>query len=173
MVLGWRRPGRVGRCRIPIPDQHLLVGLFHVLSDFGRSIVSERPAGCSARFASRLRVANACGVVPTGHPLPSVNPAPRQRGTCGGRMYRYNRCPKGGEHQRSPGSFGPSGAGRLRAQESRLRCAHLIRLLRRHLPAVARLEFSIRAVPFRRRRNRLIALRASGPCSGEGGIPKG
>ena len=28
MVLGWRRPGRVGRCRIPIPDQRSLVGLF-------------------------------------------------------------------------------------------------------------------------------------------------
>jgi len=27
-VLGSRRLGRVGRCRIPIPDQHSLVGLF-------------------------------------------------------------------------------------------------------------------------------------------------
>ena len=27
-VLGSRRPGRVGRCRIPIPDQLSLVGLF-------------------------------------------------------------------------------------------------------------------------------------------------
>ena len=34
-------------------------------------------------------------------------------------------------------------------------------------PAVARLEFSIRAVPFRQRRNRLIAPRASGPCQGK------
>jgi len=33
-------------------------------------------------------------------------------------------------------------------------------------PTVARLEFSIRAVPFRQRRNRLIASRASGPCKG-------
>ena len=42
MVLGWRRPGRVGRCRIPIPDQHLLVGLF-----------------LSARSTRRKRVARA------------------------------------------------------------------------------------------------------------------
>jgi len=34
------------------------------------------------------------------------------------------------------------------------------------LPTVARLEFLIRAVPFRRRRNRLIASRASGPYRG-------
>jgi len=27
-VLGSRRPGRVGRCRIPIPDQRNLIGLF-------------------------------------------------------------------------------------------------------------------------------------------------
>ena len=39
--------------------------------------------------------------------------------------------------------------------------------LRGSFPTVARLEFSIRSVPFRQRRNRLIAPRASDPCLGK------
>ncbi len=50
-------------------------------------------------------------------------------------MYRCNRCPKGGEHRRSPGSLGPSGAGRSPAQRTKDRapCAYLSCLLHEHL----------------------------------------
>ena len=68
---------------------------------------------------------------------------------------------------KTSGTEGKMKSARADANEGTCRLATSSVTFGDSFPTVARLEFSIRAVPFRLRRNRLIASRAIGPCKGK------